>query len=101
MICEHLRPLELEMIAAGIKETFRGKPTKGLYREWVYYDCVFTNPESTRLRFSMRTDIIKIHSFPGTENESELGLICTACLDGLMGKHPDQQTASVPLATFE
>jgi len=89
MICEHLRPLEIDVVAAGIKEVYRGKPWTENCNEWVYYDCVFNNLEATMLRFNLRNDIIKVHSHSGTHDGQEHGLVCTACLDGIMGQHPD------------
>lgn len=102
MICEHLRPLELELIASGIKETYRGQPWVDNCREWVYYDCVFANPENTMLRFKMRNDIIKIHSHAGTHDGQEHGFFCEACLDGIMGQHPDFALGNfMKIASFE
>ena len=39
MTCEHLRQLENEMIAAGVRQTCRGQAWTGNCREWVYSDC--------------------------------------------------------------
>ena len=88
MICEHLIPLEKELIAAVIKETFRGKAWSDNCREWVYYDCVFTNLEKTIERFHFDRSIIKIHSHLGTHDGHEHGLECAHCKDAIMGKHP-------------
>jgi hypothetical protein len=49
MTCEHLRPLEDEIIAAGLPETFRGRPWSENCREWVYFACYFDR-ESIRKR---------------------------------------------------
>jgi hypothetical protein len=39
MLCEHLAPLERELIAARVKETFRGQAWSDNCREWVYFAC--------------------------------------------------------------
>lgn len=94
MICEHLEPLEQELITNGIKEVSRGKTWSDNCREWVYYDCVFSDPDKTMLRLKMRTDIIKMHSHLGTHDGHEQGFVCTACLDAIMGIHPDMMKFS-------
>ena len=39
IVCEHLRQLEEELIAASVPERFRGKAWSRNCREWVYFDC--------------------------------------------------------------
>ena len=89
MTCEHLYPLERELLENGIKETCRGSPWSKNCREWVYFDCVFTNLEKTRERFAMDTDLIQIHSHLGTHDGQEHGLVCQTCKDAILGKHPE------------
>jgi hypothetical protein len=50
MLCEHLQPLEKEILEAGIKETFRGEAWTKNCREWVYFDC-YLDRESIKKRF--------------------------------------------------
>ena len=40
MVCEHLRPLEHALAAAGIAVGFRGQAWSEQCREWVYYSAV-------------------------------------------------------------
>ena len=89
MTCEHLNPLEKELSKAGIPEVFRGKAWSDNCREWVYYDCVFTNLEKTIARFNLNKEYVQIHSHLGTHDGHEHGLECAICKDGIMGKHPE------------
>ncbi|SRR5258705_13350901 len=102
MTCEHLNLLEKELTAMSMKEVFRGKPWSDNYREWVYYDCVFTDLEKTMSRFHLDKNILKIHSHLGTHDGQEHGLICTQCKDGIMGLHPEMVKRSfMTVTTFE
>ena len=49
MVCEHLRQLEDELIAAGVREKFRGRAWSRNCREWVYFDC-YLDRDSIRQR---------------------------------------------------
>lgn len=40
MVCQHLAPLENELIKSNIKETYRGQAWINNCREWVYFDAV-------------------------------------------------------------
>lgn len=101
MVCEHLYSLEKELAAVGMKEVYRGKPWSDHCREWVYYDCLFTDLDKTIDRFHLDTKFIKIHSHLGTHDGQEHGLVCKVCEDGIMGKHPEMVKKSfTPTATF-
>ncbi len=102
MTCEHLNPLEKELASICVKEVYRGKPWSDNCREWVYYDCVFTDLEKTISRFQLNKEIVQIHSHLGTHDGREHGLFCTQCKDGIMGKHPEMVKQSfVSVTTFE
>lgn len=89
MICNHLVPIEKALIARGIKEVSRGKAWSKNCREWVYYDCYFSDIEATIDRFSLDHNNVKMHSYSGTHDGSEHGLVCMKCNDAIMGIHPN------------
>jgi hypothetical protein len=89
MLCEHLRILEDELKGKRIKETYRGAPWTDNCREWVYFDCVFEDPEKTMTRLKLDKTILKVHSLLGTHDGQEQGLYCTKCHDAIMGIHPE------------
>lgn len=102
MTCDHLNPLEKALIALGIKETYRGTPWSNNCREWVYYDCLFTDLDKTMSRFGLDKDIVKIHSHIGTHDGQEHGLVCSQCKDGIMGRHPEMtERPYTTVTTFE
>jgi hypothetical protein len=82
--CEHLRPLEQAIIAAGIRETFRGQAWSNDCREWVYFDCVI-DVDAVRRRFALDACVTE-HSHHGTHDGEERGLVCKQCHDGVMGR---------------
>ncbi len=86
MVCEHLRPLEEALIAAGIRETFRGQAWSDNCREWVYFDCVL-NLASLRQRIAFAPCVID-HEHRGTHSGQEAGFVCEACHDAIVGNHP-------------
>ena len=86
MVCEHLRPLEEALIAAGIPETYRGQAWSKNCREWVYFECVL-NRASLRKRFNL-PDCVVDHEHLGTHDGQEAGFVCETCKDGVMGRHP-------------
>jgi hypothetical protein len=83
MTCEHLRALEEAIIAAGMRETFRGEAWSKNCREWVYFDC-YIDTEAVRGRFTL-ADCVQEHVHRGTHDGCERGFECTACWDGVMG----------------
>ena len=90
MTCEHLRPLEQELTAAGIKETYRGQAWSDNCREFVYFDCVLDR-ESIRRRLKL-ADCVRDSDYLGTHMGSEYGFYCEQCQDGIMGIHPTRST---------
>jgi hypothetical protein len=89
MVCEHLRALEQELLARGIKETYRGQTWSRNCREWVYFECCFDLP-ALRARMSFPLCVID-HVHRGTHDGSEAGLVCSQCWDAIMGAHPSNQ----------
>lgn len=88
MTCPHLYPLEKELLDAGFRITFRGQAWSENCREWVYFDCLFSDLPATMQRLSMDSNVVKIHDHYGTHDGQEYGLICDKCQDGIMGLHP-------------
>jgi hypothetical protein len=86
MTCEHLRPLEEELIARGIPETFRGAPWEMNNREWVYFACVLDLP-ALRARLALAPCVVD-HVHRGTHDGSEAGFQCEEHHDAIMGAHP-------------
>jgi hypothetical protein len=89
MVCSHLRQLEQELTAAGVKETFRGQAWSRNCREWVYFDC-FLDRASIRQRMEF-AECVKDHEHFGTHDGQEAGFVCEKCQDGIMGVHPSSQ----------
>ena len=87
MVCEHLRPLESELIGLGIRETARGQVWTKNCREWVYFDC-WLDLESVRKRMAFDACVID-HVHRGTHEGSETGFVCRIHHDGVMGVHAD------------
>jgi hypothetical protein len=95
MICEHLRPLEAELLAAGYRETNRGKPWSSNCREWVYFECYFDKP-SIRARLAL-ADCVTDHEHCGTHDGQEAGFVCSQCHDAIMGVHQRHVSAKMPV----
>jgi hypothetical protein len=85
MVCEHLSHLEAEIMAQGIKETFRGQAWSKNCREWVYFDCFFDN-QLLRRRLAFSACVVD-HEHRGTHDGQESGFVCTECHDAIMGIH--------------
>ncbi len=83
MLREHLQQLEPELIAAGVKETFRGQAWSRNCREWVYFDCILDR-ESIRRRIELAECVVD-HDHIGTHDGQEAGFVCEICRDGIMG----------------
>ena len=87
MVCEHLAELEAEIVAAGIKETLRGRAWSKNSREWIYFDCYL--PATTiRNMFGLAECVID-HQHKGTHNGQESGFVCSIHKNGIMGHHPE------------
>lgn len=83
MVCEHLAPLERALLDRPIAVTFRGQPWSKNCREWVYFDC-FLDIAAIRRDFAL-PDSVETHSHRGTHDGQELGLVCSECLDAIVG----------------
>ena len=85
-MCEHLKKLDSDLQAKGIKETFRGEAWSNNAREWVYYDCVL-NLVSLRREYDF-PDFITDHVNDDQRSGTESGFYCELCQDAVMGHHP-------------
>ena len=85
-MCAHLYQVEVYLKEQGVSETFRGQSWSANCREWIYYDCVL-KPEALITKFVLPSFIV-IHENNDLKSGTELGLVCTQCNDGIMGKHP-------------
>jgi hypothetical protein len=84
MTCEHLHALETELLAAGIRETYRGTPWSQNCREWVYFDVVLdTSALATRLNLPA---CVEVHENRDAKSGTERGFVCTRCDDAIMGR---------------
>lgn len=90
-MCSHLKPLENYLLAEGISETYRGQVWSKNCREWVYFDVVL-EPQKLKEKFDF-DDTICVHDYIDNKVGSELGLVCNACKDGIMGVHPQSNYA--------
>ncbi|MGE3302699.1 MAG: hypothetical protein AB7M12_06260 [Hyphomonadaceae bacterium] len=88
MVCEHLRALEEEMLARGVRETYRGQPWSRNCREWVYFDCRL-DLTALRARFAF-APCVSDHVHRGTHDGQEAGFVCDRCWDAVMGAHPSE-----------
>jgi hypothetical protein len=93
MICEHLRPLEQAMTAAGMRETYRGQPWSNNCREWVYFDC-YIDTDAVRARFAI-PPCVTDHVHRGTHDGRERGLVCSTCNDAIMGVYDREEVKAV------
>ena len=82
-MCEHLAPLEQELIKADILETFRGQAWSNNCREWVYFDC-YLDVLSLQQRFKFPA-YIKHHVNDDPHSGQEEGLYCELCKDAIVG----------------
>ena len=83
MTCDHLRKLELAIIGAGIRETFRGPAWSNDCREWVYFDC-FIDVEAVQVKFRLPECVLP-HVYQGTHGGEERGVVCRVCHDAIIG----------------
>ena len=87
MTCEHLRALELAVMAAGHAELSRGAAWSENCREWVYFDCVLPL-DAIRRAFALDA-CVEEHVHRGTHDGQEAGFVCRVHHDGIMGYPPD------------
>src|SRR5262245_45514366 len=95
MICEHLRPLELELIQAGYHETYRGQPWSANCREWDYFNCYF-DKRSIHQRIAFAACVVD-HEHLGTHDGQKTGFVCSQCHDAIMGVHQRYATELTPV----
>jgi hypothetical protein len=87
MTCEHLRELEVALIAKGVRVTYRGQPWSSNCREWVYFDA-HLDTLSISKNFSLPPCVME-HVHQGTHDGEERGFVCTLCHDAVIGLlHP-------------
>jgi hypothetical protein len=94
MVCKHLAPLEQELFAIGIPETFRGQAWSAHCREWVYFAC-YLDRAALRQRFQF-APCVHDHEYLGTHDGQESGFVCAQCHDGILGVHP-QHAHNLPV----
>ena len=87
MVCEHLSALEREILARGIKETFRGEAWSRNCREWAYFECAL-DLAALRARFDF-APCVSDHVHRGAHDGAEAGFVCDQCHDAIMGADPD------------
>jgi hypothetical protein len=90
MVCEHLSALEQDLLAHGVKETFRGEAWSRNCREWVYFACRL-DLAALRARFDFASCVVD-HMHRGTHDGAEAGFVCNQCWDAIMGAHPEGET---------
>ena len=88
MICDHVKPLEDALVAAGHKEQYRGAPWSRNCREWVVFD-VLLDTAALKKRFKF-APCVKVHSHRGTHDGSEHGFVCEEHHDAVIGIHPSR-----------
>ncbi|HUR39513.1 MAG TPA: hypothetical protein VM222_08460 [Planctomycetota bacterium] len=85
-VCEHLRALEDELVAAGRKITSAGQPWTMNCRYWITFDVVLDG-EALKKRLKL-PDAVSIHVNDDPRSGREQGLVCDSCHDGVTGVHP-------------
>jgi hypothetical protein len=83
MTCRHLYPLEADLIAAGVKEMYRGTAWSRNCREWVYFDIVLDVASvASRMKFP---PCVELHENLDPKSGTERGFVCNECNDAVMG----------------
>ncbi len=85
IMCEHLKPLESAILAAGFTERYRGQPWTENCREWVYFDC-YLDPDKIEQQFELGESVQR-YSNDDTRSGRESGFFCELCKDALIGFH--------------
>ena len=91
-MCVHLKTVEEYIKQKGIPENWRGQPWSRYCREWIYFECVFS-PTQIKTKFRLHS-CVEAHIYHDIKAGSEQGLVCTKCNDGVMGLHPQSDSAS-------
>jgi hypothetical protein len=84
-VCEHLRPVEDDLIGLGCKITFAGQAWSSNCRFWLYFDT-YLDCEDLKHRFKLDS-CVDVHVNDDPRSGLEKGLVCSLCHDGIMGKH--------------
>src|SRR4051794_13591110 len=89
MLCEHLQPLEAELKAAGIAETYRGQAWSSNCREWVYFDC-YLDTAAIHKRLAMPA-FVEQHVNDDPRSGQERALVCSQHHDAIAGLYEPQR----------
>jgi hypothetical protein len=83
MVCDHLRPLEQALQAAGIRVNHRGMLWSKNCREWAYFD-VRLDTDALRQRFALPSCVV-VHENTDPRSGLEKGFVCQECHDAIIG----------------
>lgn len=87
-VCEHLRPLEDELVAKKLAITFAGRPWSANCRHWIYFDALL-ECEALKRRLAL-APCIEVHVNDDPRSGREKGLVCGTCKDAVIGLHPEE-----------
>ena len=86
MVCDHLKPLDDELSAAGIGVVYRDlAPWSRNCRRWTRYAC-YLDLASIRARLRL-ADCIVDHVFKANWQGEERGFVCVEHHDAVIGDH--------------
>jgi hypothetical protein len=95
-VCGHLRPLEDDLAAQGVKVTFAGQAWSSHCRHWVYVDAVLDcEALARRLRLPA---CVAVHANDDPRSGRERGLVCGDCKDAVVGVHPEDARGRAPIS---
>jgi hypothetical protein len=99
VVCEHLAPLQAELLASGIEGRLVNRPWSENARDWWYVDVILDRP-ALRTRLAI-PEVVTDHEHWGTVDGQEAGFVCRVDHDGVMGHHPkvheDSSRRSIPV----
>lgn len=84
MLCHCLAPLEQELVAADVVETYRGQAWSKNCREWAYFDVVL-DTDALTARFSF-PPCVAVHENTDPKSGFERGFVCSEHHDAIMGR---------------
>jgi hypothetical protein len=85
-VCEHLRPVEDLLRGQGIRITFAGQAWSRNCRFWLYFDTLL-DCEALKQQLRLGERVV-IHVNDDPRSGREKGLVCSACHDAVVGRHP-------------